>query len=78
MTGVLLNGASSPTDTAHALRYDHRARWAAVGLATLRPKLQQLTGRPGYTHLLLRIGTPTQVKPAAPRRPLADVLATAA
>jgi len=78
MTGVLLNGASSPTDTAHALRYEHRARWAAVGVARLRPKLQQLTGRPGDAQLLSRIGTPTQVKPAAPRRPVADVLVTAA
>ena len=50
----------------------------AVQVATLRPKLQQLTGRPGYAQLLLRIGTPTQVTPAAPRRPLADVLVTAA
>ena len=48
-----------------------------VQVATLRRKLQQLTGRQGYTQLLLRIGTPTQVKPAAPRRPLADVLVTA-
>lgn len=47
-----------------------------VQVARLRPKLQQLTGRPGYAQLLLRIGTPTQVKPAAPRRPLADVLVT--
>ena len=48
-----------------------------VQVAALRPKLQQLTGRPGYAQLLLRIGTPTQVKPAAPRRSLADVLVTA-
>lgn len=48
-----------------------------VQVATLRPKLQQLTGRPGCAQLLLRIGIPTQVKPAAPRRPLADVLVTA-
>lgn len=48
-----------------------------VQVATLRPKLQQLTGCPGYAQLLLRIGSPTQVKPAAPRRPLADVLVTA-
>lgn len=47
-----------------------------VQVAPLRPKLQQLTGRPGYAQLLLRIGSPTQVKPAAPRRPLADVLVT--
>lgn len=50
----------------------------AVQVAMLRPKLQQLTGRPGYAQLLLRIGNPTQVKPAAPRRPLANVLVTAA
>lgn len=48
-----------------------------VQVATLRPKLQRLTGCPGYAQLLLRIGSPTQVKPAAPRRPLADVLVTA-
>ena len=47
-----------------------------VQVAALRPKLQQLTGLPGYAQLLLRIGTPTQVKPPAPRRPLADVLVT--
>jgi hypothetical protein len=45
-----------------------------VQVAALRPKLQQLTGRPGYAQLLLRIGTPMQALPAAPRRPLADVL----
>lgn len=45
-----------------------------VQVAALRPKLQQLTGRPGYAQLLLRMGTPAQGKPAAPRRPLADVL----
>lgn len=48
-----------------------------VQVATLRPKLQQLTGCPGYAQLLLRIGSPTQVKPAAPRRPPADVQITA-
>lgn len=46
-------------------------------VAALRPKLQQLTGRPGYPQLLLRIGVPTQTLPAAPRRPLTDVLVTA-
>lgn len=45
-----------------------------VQVATLRPKLQQLTGRPGYAQLLLRIGAPKATLPAAPRRPLADVL----
>jgi len=48
-----------------------------IQVAALRPKLQQLTGRPGYAQLLLRIGSATQVKPAAPRRPLVDVLLTA-
>jgi nitroreductase len=46
-----------------------------VQVAALRPKLQQLTGRPGYAQLLLRIGTPMKAVPAGPRRPLADVLA---
>ncbi len=45
-----------------------------VQVAALRSKLQQLTGRPGYAQLLLRIGSPTKTLPAAPRRPLADVL----
>ena len=45
-----------------------------VQVAALRPKLQQLTGRPGYAQLLLRIGIPTKVAPAAPRRPLPEVL----
>lgn len=45
-----------------------------VQVAALRPKLQQLTGRPGYAQLLLRIGAPTRTLPAAPRRPLADML----
>lgn len=48
-----------------------------VQVATLRPKLQQITGRPGHAQLLLRIGVPTQTLPAAARRPLADVLVTA-
>jgi len=47
-----------------------------VQLAALRPKLQQLTGRPGHAQLLLRIGTPMKALPATPRRPLADVLVT--
>ena len=45
-----------------------------VQVATLRPKLQRLTGRPGCAQLLLRMGRPTQALPAAPRRALADVL----
>lgn len=47
---------------------------AADTLATLRPKLQQLTGNQGHAQLLLRIGATTQAVPAAPRRPVADVL----
>jgi hypothetical protein len=49
-----------------------------VQVAALRPKLQQLTGRPGHAQLLLRIGTPIKALQAAPRRPLADVLVPAA
>jgi len=48
-----------------------------VQVAALRPKLQQLAGSPGHAQWLLRIGAPTQVKPAAPRRPVAEVLVTA-
>jgi hypothetical protein len=48
-----------------------------VQVASLRPKLQQLSGRPGCAQLLLRIGTPTKALPAAPRRELADVMVTA-
>jgi hypothetical protein len=48
-----------------------------VQVAALRPKLQQLTGHPGDAQLLLRLGSPTQAKPATPRRPLADVLEAA-
>ena len=47
-----------------------------VQVAVLRQKLQNLTGRPGYAQVLLRIGTPTQVKPPPPRRPLSEVLIT--
>jgi len=47
-----------------------------VQVAALRPKLQQITGRPGHAQLLLRIGTPTRALPAAPRRPLAEIVVT--
>lgn len=40
----------------------------------LRAKLQQLTGRPGHAQLLLRLGVPAKVVPAAPRRSIADIL----
>ncbi len=43
-------------------------------VAALRPRLQQLTGQPGHAQLLLRIGVPARVLPAAPRRPLSDIL----
>jgi hypothetical protein len=45
-----------------------------VQVAALRPKLQQLTGRPGHAQLLLRIGSPMKALPAAPRRPVFDVV----
>jgi hypothetical protein len=45
-----------------------------VQVAALRPKLQQITGRPGNAQLLLRIGTAPRTVPAAPRRPPADIL----
>lgn len=48
-----------------------------VQVASLRPRLQQLTGRPGPAQLLLRIGSSIKALPAAPRRPLADVIVTA-
>jgi len=39
-----------------------------VQVAALRPRLQQLTGRPGHAQVLLRIGAPARTLPAAPRR----------
>ncbi len=45
-----------------------------VQVPALRPKLQQLTGRPGYAQLLLRLGVPARALPAAPRRPAADLV----
>jgi hypothetical protein len=43
----------------------------------LRPRLQQLTGRPGWAQLLLRLGVPAKALPAAPRRAVSDVIVTA-
>jgi hypothetical protein len=43
-------------------------------VASLRPTLQQLTGRTGHAQLLLRLGTPIEPPAAAPRRPTADVM----
>ena len=48
-----------------------------IQVAALRPKLQQLTGRPGDAQLLPRLGSPTKALPAAPRRPVSDVIVTA-
>ena len=45
-----------------------------VQVAALRPRLQQLTGRPGHAQLLLRLGVPTRALPATPRRAQADIL----
>ena len=45
-----------------------------IEVAPLRSQLQQLTGRPGFPQLLLRLGHPESESPAAPRRPLADVI----
>lgn len=44
-----------------------------VQIASLRPKLQQLTRRPGHAQLLLRLGAPLRALPATPRRPLPDI-----
>lgn len=43
-------------------------------VASLRPKLQQITGRPGHAQLLLRMGIPARAVPAAARRPAAEVV----
>jgi hypothetical protein len=45
-----------------------------VQAAALRPRLQQLTDGPGCAQMLLCLGAPLAPGPAAPRRPLADVL----
>ena len=63
------------TAARHGLQASYLNQPAQV--PSLRPKLQQVTGRPGYAQVLLRIGTPTQALPPAPRRPLADVLVSA-
>lgn len=45
-----------------------------VQVAALRPTVQQLTGRPGFAQLLLRMGVASDTLPATPRRPAADIL----
>lgn len=49
-----------------------------VHVAALRPALQQLTGRPGFAQLLLRMGVADEALPASPRRPLTDIIVHAA
>jgi len=45
-----------------------------VQVPALRPRLRALCGQAGEPQLLLRWGVPGEVLPAAPRRPLAEVL----
>ncbi|MDP3720142.1 MAG: nitroreductase [Acidobacteriota bacterium] len=47
-----------------------------VQVAALRPTLQQLTGRPGFAQLLLRMGVAADALPASPRRAVADIIAS--
>jgi nitroreductase len=44
-----------------------------IEVAPLRPKLQRLAGD-GMPQILMRLGYPADELPAAPRRPLADVI----
>lgn len=44
-----------------------------IQVASLRPRLQELAGR-GFPQILLRIGHPSDTAPAAPRRPVEDVI----
>lgn len=48
-----------------------------IQVASLRPKLQDLLGG-GFPQILLRLGHPVDVVPAAPRREVADVIEEAA
>lgn len=45
-----------------------------IEMAPLRTKLQRAIGRPGFAQVLLRLGYPAGDVPAAPRRPLEDVI----
>lgn len=46
-----------------------------VQVAALRPAVQQLTGRPGFAQLLLRMGVAAEALPASPRRAVTDIIA---
>lgn len=46
-----------------------------IQVASLRPTVQQLTGRPGFAQLLLRMGVASGALPATPRRPVTDIIA---
>jgi hypothetical protein len=48
-----------------------------IQVTALRPRLAELCRTAGSPQLLLRFGYPEEDLPAAPRRPLADLLATA-
>jgi hypothetical protein len=48
-----------------------------IQVVSLRPKLQDLVGG-GFPQILLRLGHPVDVVPAAPRREVADVIEEAA
>ncbi|MBI1283960.1 MAG: nitroreductase [Thiobacillus sp.] len=45
-----------------------------IEVASLRTKLRQATGRSGFAQVLLRLGHAEKVLPAAPRRPLDEVI----
>lgn len=45
-----------------------------VQVASLRPKLQHLLGRPGFPQILLRLGYPGKTLQPPPRRPLTDAI----
>lgn len=45
-----------------------------IQVASLRPKLQALAGRPGFPQILLRLGYPEKAPAASPRRPPEAVL----
>lgn len=56
----------------HGLQASYLNQPAQV--AALRSTLQQLTGRPGFAQLLLRMGVAADALPASPRRAVADII----